>query len=687
MGLLLLLATFNSPLVGASGLFAVIVTLGFVRLTSFDVWDGKSGVLAFNSLLVVLAFSFYTPVAWIHSHPYLYIVLLAVISIISALAYLVINWIMQTYFKLPSMSITFSIIALLMWFVMSKQGVFVQTHLTKSLLTYWNPQIPEYWQGYFRSLGSLLFSPYIISGLIIALAMLLHSRILFLLSIGGWSICYILCQNFPVTIHNTISYQGFNLILVAMAIGGIYYIPSISAFAYTLLALGLAYFLSILLPLLNPEINPPVFALPFNIVAFFFIFAFRLRLKYIHPYPNDLVILHPEKGLENYLSGLKRFSQIGIPQFNLPVNGEWLITQGTNGSITHQREWAYAWDMEIRDASGKPWLDNQENLTEYYCYNKPVHASADGYVSRILSHIPDNQIDAINTHDNWGNYVILSHGYGLYTMYAHLKPGSVTVAQGSYIRRGDKIGLVGNSGRSPIPHFHFQVQLGSEPGSKTLLSNISNYKIRTSENKYKFISYGIPQEGEVISPLLPEDKLQQILGLKCYQNHKFNVKTNKAAFAEEWAVDVDLLGNFRICSSQKNELEFSVYNGIYNSLRLNRRKKNTLFAFALLLSRFPYLEKSEISWKDTPVLSIVLNSFLRNIFLLITPLFRPITFTTESSSSETNGIIRINSSTQYHMFGIKLNHWHGNLEIEKSTGLRELKLYKNNTLFLDAKRA
>ncbi|MBV8632555.1 MAG: M23 family metallopeptidase [Silvibacterium sp.] len=65
------------------------------------------------------------------------------------------------------------------------------------------------------------------------------------------------------------------------------------------------------------------------------------------------------------------------------------------------------------------------------------------------ANIPINQAD--------GNSVILDLGQGRYCMYAHMQPGSVRVHRGDRVKRGQVIGLVGDSGNSVAPHLHFQV--------------------------------------------------------------------------------------------------------------------------------------------------------------------------------------------------------------------------------------
>lgn len=57
-----------------------------------------------------------------------------------------------------------------------------------------------------------------------------------------------------------------------------------------------------------------------------------------------------------------------------------------------------------------------------------------------------------------GNYVIIRHEGGEYSLLAHLRRGSVRVRPGDRVRQGQVMGECGNSGSSSEPHLHFQVQ-------------------------------------------------------------------------------------------------------------------------------------------------------------------------------------------------------------------------------------
>lgn len=76
-----------------------------------------------------------------------------------------------------------------------------------------------------------------------------------------------------------------------------------------------------------------------------------------------------------------------------------------------------------------------------------------------------------------GNSVVLALGGGHYALYAHLQPGSIRVKTGDRVRRGQVLGLVGNSGNSDAPHLHFHVMDSPSP----LASNGLPYVIDSFE--------------------------------------------------------------------------------------------------------------------------------------------------------------------------------------------------------------
>ena len=74
----------------------------------------------------------------------------------------------------------------------------------------------------------------------------------------------------------------------------------------------------------------------------------------------------------------------------------------------------------------------------------PVYATGDGVVEKVKYEFY-----------GYGNQILIDHGFGYKTRYAHLK--SINVVEGMKVKRGERIGDSGNSGRSSGPHLHYEV--------------------------------------------------------------------------------------------------------------------------------------------------------------------------------------------------------------------------------------
>lgn len=90
-----------------------------------------------------------------------------------------------------------------------------------------------------------------------------------------------------------------------------------------------------------------------------------------------------------------------------------------------------------------------EGLDIAIWYNTPVIATADGVVKFV------------GKKGGYGLMVIIDHGYGYETRYAHLNKAKVK--KGQKVSRGDVIALSGNSGRSSGPHLHYEVRINNIP--------------------------------------------------------------------------------------------------------------------------------------------------------------------------------------------------------------------------------
>lgn len=74
----------------------------------------------------------------------------------------------------------------------------------------------------------------------------------------------------------------------------------------------------------------------------------------------------------------------------------------------------------------------------------PIYATGDGKVTKYR-----------RSRAGYGNHIIIDHGYGYQTLYAHMS--KLDVRRGQKVKRGDIIGYIGSSGRSTAPHLHYEV--------------------------------------------------------------------------------------------------------------------------------------------------------------------------------------------------------------------------------------
>lgn len=82
-------------------------------------------------------------------------------------------------------------------------------------------------------------------------------------------------------------------------------------------------------------------------------------------------------------------------------------------------------------------------------FGEPVHAAADGTV------------ESAALGNGYGREIVIDHGHGVHTLYAHLS--GFAISPGQQVTRGQTIGYVGVSGRSTGPHLHYEVRILNTP--------------------------------------------------------------------------------------------------------------------------------------------------------------------------------------------------------------------------------
>jgi len=176
--------------------------------------------------------------------------------------------------------------------------------------------------------------------------------------------------------------------------------------------------------------------------------------------------------------------------------GEWLAANGPSNGSGHRRAMVpisggvhiaqrFAIDFVQLREDGSTHTGDPKDNKNYRCYGTDALAVADGVVVGVKDGIPENIPGAnsravpITLETVGGNHVILDLGSGLFAFYAHLQPGSLRVKQGDKVRRGQVLGLVGNSGNSTEPHLHFHISDANSPlGSEGLPYSFQSFEVQ-----------------------------------------------------------------------------------------------------------------------------------------------------------------------------------------------------------------
>jgi urea transporter len=594
----LVIVSFLDISAGLCGLFSVMTANLAASLLKFDRPSIMKGFYGFNSLLVGLGLGYY----------YELTIIIFVIAIFSGFLTLLITIAFQGVlgkYYLPYLSLPF---VLSIWIVLSaggmlsgtednQNGVYVLNKLFSigghPLVDFHQWWVSKFTSGffnrYFLSLGAIFFQFNVFAGIVVAIALLFYSRIAFLLSLVGYSVAYLAFTYLGMdTTQLGYSYIGFNFILGAIAIGGYFYIPSRQSFLWAFAITPITALIAAGLSGLLKPFNLIILSLPFNLILLTFMYSFRFRTKQNKFKEVQIQEGTPELNLYSYQSFTKRFPNYGWLQIKLPFLGEWHISQGHDGEYTHKGEWANAWDFVLLDRDLSQYDNGGNDLKDYYCFGQNVIAPADGSVVFAEDGIDDNIAGEINTVKNWGNTVIIKHAEGLFSKVCHLKKGSVSVKSGDNVHYRQLIGKVGNSGRSPYPHLHFQLQSTPYIGSKTLKYPLSAYL----ENGTELRTFSYPAKGQSVKTTEENSLLRKAFNLMPGTSMNWNVKSYKTSEAATstvtWEVFTDVYNkSYIFCHSTKSFLYFQ-YDGVHFCFtHFAGDRKSLLYNFYLAAFRVP----------------------------------------------------------------------------------------------------
>ena len=648
----LVLISFFDYGAGIGGLIAVAVANLLAYYLGYNTYFLKSGLYGFNSLLVGLGVGLaFQPSVELY-------VLVAISAITCFFLTIVFQGVIGKY-GLPFLSIPFLVT---IWIIglsggeltalnISERGIYTYNELfglgghTMVRLYNWLEALvgSSFIRIYFYSLGAIFFQKGLLAGIIISFGLLIYSRITFVLSILGYSVSYLFYILVGIE-FNSLSYTfiGFNYILTAVALGGYYLIPGRTSYAWIIVLLPSVVLITISTQQLFQVFHISPYSLPFNIVVLMFLYALKLREKR----PEGLLetqfqLGNPEKNLYLQSGNRKRFPARFPVAASLPFFGEWEVSQGHNGEITHKGAWRNAWDFIVTDKNGKQFKGSGDFPEDYFCFGKAITAPFDGTVMEVINSIPDNIIGDVDTKNNWGNTVILKHSDYIYSKLSHLKYHSVEVKEGDRVKQGQLLGKCGNSGRSPYPHLHFQFQATPYIGSPTLDYPLGHYLLKG--DKYTFETFSFPQKGQVITNPVKNEQLSKVLhfipgqrisGVILVESIKTGTQIHQSNF--NWKVNTDVFNSTYLESEEDGSLAYLYNNGnLHYFTNLTGKKKTPLYWFYLAIFKVPLGFVPNSSIRDQVPVDMMFGGLLKFLQDFIAPvyLFLKVDYTLEIKKS------------------------------------------------------
>ncbi len=187
-----------------------------------------------------------------------------------------------------------------------------------------------------------------------------------------------------------------------------------------------------------------------------------------------------------------------VTQLKLPFGGEWLVDQGGRSIYLNQNfaseDQRFAIDFVFLK-NGRPFSGDGTDNSDFYCFGQPVLSPADGLVVEVQDGYQDNPPGRPVRDSPHGNLILIGHGNSEFSMLDHLKQNSVRFKKGDKVKQGEVVAECGNSGPTPAPHVHYQLQNSAGlPLPYSLPAQFVDYMANG-----KLVPAGEPERGQMVS--------------------------------------------------------------------------------------------------------------------------------------------------------------------------------------------
>lgn len=597
VGAAFLAATLMAPLAGLIGLAGLLISYVTARLLGFETRHIRSGLFLFNSLLVALALSY------LHHQQPLHPLALALVLAAASVLTLLLSVLLSTHFLrqygLPALSLPFVTITFLLFFVFFSLGGPVAPS-TPGYLPGLELRLPPPYEGFLQSFGAIFFLPSTAVGLLVATAVLLWSRLAFIYAALGYAAGVLLLWGLgePLT-PALLGFTGFNFIVTAIALGGIFFIPTRSGLLLMVFGVVCCALVAVAVKAFLVYFGMPPLALPFNLTVLLILYSLqqRTRARYVLATPFEPG--SPEQNFRRFNISCHRFPAMGLVHLYTPFFGIWRVTQGFDGRHTHRDEWREALDFELWDTRGKAFEGHADRLENYHSYGSPVVSPCSGTVTRVVEQVRDNAIGTVNLDQNWGNLVMIRSDAGPVILLCHLQRGSLKVAPQQRVSPGTLLGACGNSGRSPTPHLHVQAQWSDQVGGPTTPFRLTQY-VEEQAGGWRFHTSGLPGEGARIAALRFDERMSGTVDSLASGSFGFSLERGDGTEREILHSRIDPDGHIVLSSEQwkRTRLKTRVTDRVWYMLEFEGSTRSLLFHLWLGLNRLPLSLQAGLWWRD-----------------------------------------------------------------------------------------
>lgn len=664
-GLLFAAATFVVPEHGLAGLLGLLATNGWARALGRPDAHIREGYYGYNGLLVGLAlgnlFRLTLPFA----------VLLVAVSLLTVAVAAALRNVSERLIGVPVLSLPF-VLATWAALLAARRFGAVEIAIDPVLAGVPLGVAAPIVETFLRSLGAVFFQLGVPSGVLVLAGLLVQSRWAVILAILGFAAGAAVYQGLGgADADISASLIGFNFILAAIALGGVFVVLGPASLGLGAAAGVLAAVLSAATMAALAPLNLPVLAFPFVITTQALIFALALRVNGGRPRLVEGPPATPEVNLARAVFRARRYPDPSVPVLHLPVVGRWKVTQGVAGALTHQGLWAHAWDFEVAGEDGSTHRGDGARREDWLAWGMPVFAPADGRVVRVVNHQEDNPVGEVDVASNWGNLVILWHWGDVYSAVCHLQKGSVAIREGEVVARGQLLGRVGSSGRSPVPHLHFQVQGSPEVGAPTRRAELLHYV-----EDGRWVAHGVPREGDLVAPLAVDEVARRAVSLAPGVELVWDVRWGSQVRQERWQSTIDALGG-RELSTDGARARLWVDQSYTTVLDYEGSGDTLLAVFALGAARVPHSLAGR--WTDTPPVAPWLSAPMRLAQELLLPFAEVGAARTTSTLTAGDGLRVVTEVAGGAGAPTRV-------EIRWVDGPEELRAWKGDTLLVEARR-